>query len=78
MSVSAGPGSRVDVDDTGGATYSTEPRSALPGRSPAEVHVTVTVPGGEPSEQQRRLERAARQFVPAHVRCVITVTVDAL
>jgi phage tail-like protein len=77
MRVSAGPGSRVQVDDTGGATYSTEPRAALPGRSPAEVHIAVTVPGGDPAEQQRRLERAARQFVPAHVRCVITVSVDA-
>jgi phage tail-like protein len=76
MRVSAGPGSRVEVDDTGGTTFSTEPHAPLPGSSPAEVHVAVTVPGGDPSEKQRRLERAARQFVPAHVRCVITVAVE--
>jgi phage tail-like protein len=77
MSVSAGPGSRVEVADTGGTTYSTEPRAALPGRSSAEVRIAVSVPSGDPSEQQRRLERAARRFVPAHVRCVITVSVGA-
>ncbi len=78
MSVSAGPGSRVEVDDTGGTTYSTEPRGALPGRSPAEVHIAVTVPDGDPAEQQRRLERAALQFVPAHVRCIVTVAAGSV
>jgi len=77
MSVSAGPGSRVQVEDTGGTTYSTEPRAALPGLPRAEVRIVVVVPAGDPSEVQRRLERAAHQFVPAHVRCVITVSVDA-
>ncbi len=77
MSLSAGPGARVEVVDTGGTTYSAEPRAALPGSSAAEVSVAVTVQGGDPAELQRRLERAARQFVPAHVRCVIAVSVDS-
>jgi phage tail-like protein len=77
MLVAAGPGARVDVVETGGTAWSAEPHGPLPGTPEPEVRIDVGVPAGDPAELHRRLERAARRVVPAHVRCVIEVSVGA-
>lgn len=77
MRVSAGPDAEVDVVESGGTSWSTEPGGDLPGRPDPQVRITVTVPSGDERELRRRLERAARRVVPAHVACTIDVSVGS-
>lgn len=77
MRVAAGPDARVEVAESGGTAWSAEPHGPLPGTPDAEVRIEVTVPAGDEKEVHRRLERTARRVVPAHVRCVIEVTIGA-
>lgn len=75
MLVAAGPDAHVEVAESGGSSWSTEPGGPLPGTPDAEVRIEVTVPAGNEADLRRRLERTARRVVPAHVRCTIAVTV---
>jgi phage tail-like protein len=77
MTVAAGPGARVEVAESGGTAWSVDPHGPLPGTADAEVRIDVAMPAGDVAELQRRLERAARRVVPAHVRCLIEVSVGA-
>lgn len=77
MSASAGPDAHVEVQESGGSSWSIEPGGPLPGTPDAEVRIEVTVPTGDEAELRRRLERTARRVVPAHVRCVLEVSVGA-
>ncbi|WP_395244449.1 phage tail protein [Agromyces sp. MMS24-K17] len=72
--LAAGPGSTVEVVESGGIAWSPTPGGDLPGSSELAVTVRVTVPkrslddGLEP-----RLVRVVRTLVPVHVPCTVEV-----
>lgn len=66
-------GGEVEVTDSGGCAYSTEPGGALPGSGPPQVHVRVRVPDPDAVEPHQ-LRAALAELVPAHVRLTVDVT----
>ena len=74
MLLAAGPEAEVTVSETGASAWSGTPHGVLPGAPAAEVRIAVKLASGDEAEARRRLERAARRVVPAHIRTVIEVT----
>lgn len=67
----------VEVQDSGGTTWSTTPGAAVPGSSRPNVTVRVTVPMSVKVDR-RRVERFVSAVKPAHVpHTVVVVVVDA-
>lgn len=66
-------GLRIEIEESGGASWSTEPGSAPPGRSAPGLTVRLRIadPG---SVDRARLHRAVREACPAHVPIRIEVT----
>lgn len=81
--LAAGPGSSVEVVESGGIAWSSTPGGDLPGVDEPMVTVRVTVP--KPAESkgagskaaadglEPRLARVVRSLVPAHVPCAVEV-----
>jgi phage tail-like protein len=66
-------GGDVDVEDSGGCTWSERAGAALPEEGPPWVRVVVRV--ADPAAvDERRLLAAVAELVPAHVRATVTVT----
>jgi len=64
--LSVGLGATVDIQDTGGCTWSRTPGGAVPGTSPARVAVRVRV--ADPSTiDPRRVDALLEATKPAHV-----------
>lgn len=76
MQLAAGPAATVEVEESGGSSWSATPGGALPGSATVAVAIAVTVPDGDAAELTRRLERAAAAVVPAHVPARVTVAVS--
>ncbi|WP_448002683.1 phage tail protein [Agromyces bauzanensis] len=77
LQLAAGPAATVEVEESGGSSWSATPGAALPGSAAVAVVITITVPDGDAAELTRRLERAAAAVVPAHVPTRVTVSVTA-
>ncbi|CAM3495951.1 phage tail protein I [Occultella aeris] len=65
-------GGEVTVTDSGGTIWSRTPGADLPGRSPAELTVTVEVPDVD-AVDLRRVDRVVRDVKPAHVPHVVEI-----
>ncbi|WP_227820200.1 phage tail protein [Agromyces aureus] len=83
----AGPDAAVDVVESGGTSWSATARGALPGSPDGAVRISIA-PGPGASKAsgskagaaeaaaealRRRVERAARRVVPAHIRIEIEI-----
>ncbi|KQM82347.1 hypothetical protein ASE68_02825 [Agromyces sp. Leaf222] len=83
----AGPDAAVDVVESGGTSWSATAHGALPGSPDGAVRISVSPPkpaaakAGSPKVSpeaaaealRRRIERAARRVVPAHIRIEIEI-----
>ncbi|GAA1847285.1 phage tail protein [Agromyces salentinus] len=74
MRLVAGADAAVEISESGGTSWSTTAHGPLPGSADGAVRVRVTGAGGDPEAERRRLERAARRVVPAHIRIEIELT----
>ena len=75
LRLAAGPEATVEVQESGGTSWSTDPGAPLPGSDAAGVVISITVPSGDVKDLARRFERVAAGVVPAHVPMRLTVTV---
>jgi phage tail-like protein len=75
LQLAAGPAATVEVEESGGTSWSTEPDAPLPGSTDAEVIITIAVPGGEPAQLERRFERLIADVVPAYLPTRLSVSV---
>lgn len=75
LRLAAGPGSTVDIEESGGTSWSTEPGAPLPGSDDAGIAITVTVTGGDPADHARRFERLAAGVVPAYLPVRVSVSI---
>lgn len=75
LRLAAGPGATVDVEESGGSSWSAEPGAPLPGSDDAGIDITITVPGGDPADLARRFERLAAGVVPAYLPTRVSVSV---
>ncbi|WP_019180840.1 phage tail protein [Microbacterium yannicii] len=75
LRLAAGPDAVVEVTESGGTSWSTEPGASLPGADDPALVITITVAGGDPAELARRLERVAASVVPAYLPTHLEVSV---
>ncbi len=75
LQLAAGPSATVQVDESGGTSWSTEPGAPLPGSDDVGVVITVTVTDGDPTDAARRLEHIAASVVPAYLPMRLSVSV---
>ncbi|WP_136709744.1 phage tail protein [Agromyces sp. H66] len=75
LQLAAGPAPTVEVEETGGSSWSSTPGASLPGSADVAVVITITVPDGDQAELTRRFERVAAAVVPAHVPTRVEVSV---
>ncbi len=66
MAVEAVFDCRVEIEESGGAAWSTDPAAALPGRPTAQLVVVAHVPAGRTLDE-RRLDLLVTTLKPAHV-----------
>jgi phage tail-like protein len=71
----AGPTATVEVEESGGTSWSTEPDAPLPGADDAQLAITITVARGEPARIQRRFDRLIADVVPAYLPTRVSVAV---
>jgi phage tail-like protein len=76
LQLAAGPAATVEVVESGGTAWSTEPGGPLPGTERAAVVITITVPGGDAEDLARRFERVAASVVPAYLPTHLSVSVS--
>ena len=74
LQLAAGPDATVDVEESGGTSWSTDPGGPLPGSSEAVVVITITVPSGDPADLARRFERVTAGVVPAYLSTRLSVS----
>ncbi|KQO96753.1 phage tail protein I [Leifsonia sp. Leaf264] len=72
--LAAGPGTTVEVTESGGTTWSSTSGGTLPGDEVVGVRIAVGGVTGDLDAVTRRLERVAARQVPAHVPCTMVVT----
>ncbi|GAA3204237.1 phage tail protein [Microbacterium terregens] len=77
LQLAAGPAATVEIAESGGTSWSTEPGASLPGSDEAVVVITITVPDGDPADLARRFERVAASVVPAYLPTHLSVLVTA-
>ncbi|MCP2369970.1 phage tail-like protein [Agromyces terreus] len=77
MQLVAGPEAEVEVAESGGTSWSTTAHGSLPGSADGTVRVRIVGAAGARGDVEafrRRIERAARRVVPAHLRIEIEIT----
>jgi len=74
LQLAAGPAATVEVEESGGTSWSTEPGAPLPGSDDVGVVITITVTGGDPANLARRFERVAASVVPAYLPTHLSVS----
>jgi phage tail-like protein len=75
LQLAAGPAATVDVQESGGTSWSTEPGAPLPGSDEVGVVITITVTGSDAADLARRCERLAAGVVPAYLPVRLSVSV---
>jgi phage tail-like protein len=72
----AGPDAAVEVSESGGTAWSATAHGPLPGAPDGSVRVRIAGAGagGDVDALRRRVDRAARRVVPAHIRIEIEIT----
>ncbi|MFE5409425.1 phage tail protein I [Microbacterium sp. NPDC056569] len=74
LQLAAGPAATVEVKESGGTAWSTEPGAPLPGAAEAHIVITVTITGGDPGDIERRFERLAAAVVPGYLPVHLSVS----
>lgn len=78
MQLIAGPDAAVEVAESGGTSWSATARGALPGTADAVVRIAIAPAASkhaavDAEALRRRIDRAARRVVPAHIRIEIEI-----
>jgi len=75
IQLAAGPAATVEVEESGGTSWSVQSGTPLPGTEHAGVVITITVGAGDPADLARRFQRVAASVVPAHLPARVSVSV---
>lgn len=76
LRAAAPPVSSVEVEESGGTSWSAKPGGSLPGSAEAALVITIVMPDGDERELVRRFERVAAAVVPAHLPTTVRVSVS--